>query len=180
MAKLGGVTGRSQRNYESGARLPDAAYLAAIGIRPGVDLQFVLTGLRYEAEIGSRHALLVVLGERLHIDLDLVEAVISEAENYQISHMAPGNSVESEEHRRTFQNFADRLICAARVGEVAGHTGINQDILVEVMEALEQATASGRITARKKAQAAVMIYLASQAIGKIDAEFVKSAIRLAS
>lgn len=45
-----GVTPRSQRNYESGERLPDAAYLArAIDI--GIDVLYVLSGVRSNASL---------------------------------------------------------------------------------------------------------------------------------
>ena len=43
MGHEAGVTGVSQRNYESGRRVPDAAYLAAIaGV--GADVGYVITG----------------------------------------------------------------------------------------------------------------------------------------
>lgn len=45
LAERCGVTARSQRNYESGERLPDAAYLAALAAA-GVDVLYVLTGQR--------------------------------------------------------------------------------------------------------------------------------------
>ena len=45
LAEHCGVTARSQRNYESGERLPDAAYLAEL-LALGVDLAYVLTGQR--------------------------------------------------------------------------------------------------------------------------------------
>lgn len=38
-----GVAARSQRNYEAGERLPDAAYLAALAA-VGADISYVLTG----------------------------------------------------------------------------------------------------------------------------------------
>ncbi|WP_368921827.1 helix-turn-helix domain-containing protein [Comamonas aquatica] len=44
LAEHCGITARSQRNYESGERLPDAAYLAQL-VGLGVDLCYVLTGL---------------------------------------------------------------------------------------------------------------------------------------
>lgn len=43
LAEHCGVSARSQRNYESGERLPDAAYLAEL-LALGVDLAYVLTG----------------------------------------------------------------------------------------------------------------------------------------
>ena len=45
LAERCGITARSQRNYESGERLPDAAYLAAIAAA-GADVLYILTGQR--------------------------------------------------------------------------------------------------------------------------------------
>lgn len=40
-----GISARSQRNYESGERLPDAAYLAAL-VSLEMDVLYILTGQR--------------------------------------------------------------------------------------------------------------------------------------
>ncbi|MCM2340449.1 helix-turn-helix domain-containing protein [Rhodoferax sp.] len=45
LADKGGVTARSQRNYEAGERFPDAAYLMAIAAA-GADVRYILTGSR--------------------------------------------------------------------------------------------------------------------------------------
>lgn len=45
IAEMCGVTARSQRNYESGERMPDAAYLSAIAAA-GADVRYILTGRR--------------------------------------------------------------------------------------------------------------------------------------
>jgi len=45
LAERCGITARSQRNYESGERLPDAGYLAAIAAA-GADVLYILTGER--------------------------------------------------------------------------------------------------------------------------------------
>ncbi len=45
LAERCGITARSQRNYESGERLPDAGYLAAIAAA-GADVLYILTGQR--------------------------------------------------------------------------------------------------------------------------------------
>ena len=45
LAEKCGVTARSQRNYESGERNPDSAYLAAIAAA-GADVLYILTGQR--------------------------------------------------------------------------------------------------------------------------------------
>ncbi len=44
-AEVGGVTKKTQMLYESGARAPDATYLAALAAA-GVDVLYVLTGQR--------------------------------------------------------------------------------------------------------------------------------------
>lgn len=43
MAERAGITMRTQRNYETGVRIPDAAYLEALA-HLGVDISFVVTG----------------------------------------------------------------------------------------------------------------------------------------
>ena len=48
LAEKCGVTARSQRNYESGERNPDAAYLAAFA-SAGADVLYVITGQRSQA-----------------------------------------------------------------------------------------------------------------------------------
>ena len=45
LAERCGITARSQRNYESGERLPDAGYLAAIAAA-GAYVLYILTGQR--------------------------------------------------------------------------------------------------------------------------------------
>lgn len=45
IAEIGGVQKRAQINYESGERLPDAGYLAAIAAA-GADVRYILTGQR--------------------------------------------------------------------------------------------------------------------------------------
>ena len=42
---LGGVSDRSQLNYEQGKRMPDAAYLARIA-KAGADVLYIITGIR--------------------------------------------------------------------------------------------------------------------------------------
>lgn len=56
---IGGVAKRAQINYEQGARMPDASYLAAV-TKVGVDTIYVLTGERRAAAVltPEEHALL--------------------------------------------------------------------------------------------------------------------------
>ncbi|TJZ73149.1 helix-turn-helix transcriptional regulator [Chitiniphilus eburneus] len=51
-AAKAGVSRRTQTNYETGERVPDAALLAAVALL-GVDIQFVVLGLRHPAQLSS-------------------------------------------------------------------------------------------------------------------------------
>lgn len=55
-----GVTARSQRNYEAGERLPDADYLGRL-VDLGIDVVFLLTGVRSGAQPSTDPAELVLL-----------------------------------------------------------------------------------------------------------------------
>jgi transcriptional regulator with XRE-family HTH domain len=57
LATLAGVTRSAQGNYESGARVPDAAYLMRAAAA-GVDVLYVLTGRRAPVPGGEEEALL--------------------------------------------------------------------------------------------------------------------------
>lgn len=56
-AGLGEASKRAQINYEQGDSTPDASYLAAVS-RVGVDVQYIITGMRSSALVG-REALLL-------------------------------------------------------------------------------------------------------------------------
>ncbi len=51
-AALGGVTARTQRNYELGKRVPDVAYLDAVANT--VDIQYIVTGERSARKQSTR------------------------------------------------------------------------------------------------------------------------------
>lgn len=139
----------------------------------------MLTGIRYEAETFARHSLLVVLAERLGIDLDIAESVISEADDYELSRIGPPDVKVAQDGLRIYQALADRLISAAQLDRSTAAPRIDQDLLVDVLEIVEKVTPSKGITSRKKVQAVLVVYLSSLNTGKVDPEFVKSAIRLA-
>lgn len=64
-AALAGSTRKTQFNYESGERTPDAAYLAAISAA-GADVSYLVTGKRFRKEVNDK--LLAAL--RLSIELE--------------------------------------------------------------------------------------------------------------
>ena len=67
LAERCGITARSQRNYESGERLPDAAYLAAIAA-VGADVLYILTGQRTGGASAPAPARAVSEGDRVLLD----------------------------------------------------------------------------------------------------------------
>ena len=67
LAERCGITARSQRNYESGERLPDAAYLAAIAAA-GADVLYILTGQRTGGASAPAPARAVSEGDRVLLD----------------------------------------------------------------------------------------------------------------
>lgn len=75
LAEKCGVTARSQRNYESGERNPDAAYLAALAAA-GADVLYVLTGQPKAA--ATTAAAQGIDGVRLAIAIEAVEEGLEE------------------------------------------------------------------------------------------------------
>ena len=67
LAERCGITARSQRNYESGERLPDAAYLAAIAAA-GADVLYILTGQRAGGASAPPPPRAVSEGDRVLLD----------------------------------------------------------------------------------------------------------------
>ena len=67
LAERCGITARSQRNYESGERLPDAAYLAAIAAA-GADVLYILTGQRAGGASAPPLPRAVSEGDRILLD----------------------------------------------------------------------------------------------------------------
>jgi transcriptional regulator with XRE-family HTH domain len=64
LAEKCGVAARSQRNYESGERSPDAEYMAALA-KEGADVLYILTGSRNPAiELRAPPPTTVVLPRR--------------------------------------------------------------------------------------------------------------------
>lgn len=57
-AAVAGVGKTTQINYESGNRAPDVAYLAAVA-RIGVDVQYIVTGVRSSASLSPDETVLL-------------------------------------------------------------------------------------------------------------------------
>lgn len=54
---IGGVSVRAQNNYEKGDRAPDVNYLASVA-KVGVDIQYIITGVRSASLMGEEAQLL--------------------------------------------------------------------------------------------------------------------------
>ena len=92
LAERCGITARSQRNYESGERLPDAAYLAAIAAA-GADVLYILTGQRTGGASAPAPARAVSEGDRILLDnFHAAPAQVQAGVKTALGAFAPGGS----------------------------------------------------------------------------------------
>lgn len=92
LAERCGITARSQRNYESGERLPDAAYLAAIAAA-GADVLYILTGQRAGGASAPPPPRAVSEGDRILLDnFHAAPAQVQAGVKTTLGAFAPGGS----------------------------------------------------------------------------------------
>ena len=92
LAERCGITARSQRNYESGERLPDAAYLAAIAAA-GADVLYILTGQRAGGASSPPPPRAVSEGDRILLDnFHAAPAQVQAGVKTALGAFAPGGS----------------------------------------------------------------------------------------
>ncbi len=86
-AQLGGVNRNTQGSYEKNERSPDLNYLSAVAVH-GVDVLFVVTGVRLLAAAGSLSAM----------EASLLEAfrTLTESDQDTLTRMAAGLSAVSK------------------------------------------------------------------------------------
>ena len=174
MAQKLGITARSQRNYETGTRVPDAEYLMAAS-RIGVNLLVVLHGenaARQEHNEGNDVAAVQFLEESLGIKHEDFERAIDLA------------FVEDEK-----RDFMDAAIL---FGELKRHSPVLQaiiereseldtNLLVRILTGVEAAkTLQLAIVPAKMAQAVAMLYRVFKASGKVDQAMIEEAVKLAA
>jgi transcriptional regulator with XRE-family HTH domain len=172
-AKLSGVTGRSQRNYESSDRIPSAKYLEALG-KAGVDVQFLISGEASSVEERKMGALWRVIHSilsRLQLGIESV------AINVAVRHAE--EELDAERRLVPYESISDRIISDMLMEGPA--LILNPDLFCSVIEKLEALlNRLGRtMPADKKARAIVMLYRASKVSGKIDPKMVEDAVSLA-
>lgn len=92
LAERCGITARSQRNYESGERLPDAGYLAAIAAA-GADVLYILTGQRTGGASAPPPPRAVSEGDRILLDnFHAAPAQVQAGVKTTLGAFAPGGS----------------------------------------------------------------------------------------
>ena len=92
LAERCGITARSQRNYESGERLPDAGYLAAIAAA-GADVLYILTGQRAGGASAPPPPRAVSEGDRILLDnFHAAPAQVQAGVKTALGAFAPGGS----------------------------------------------------------------------------------------
>jgi transcriptional regulator with XRE-family HTH domain len=110
-ADAGGAHRKSQGNYESGERFPDAQYLSAISV-VGADVQYIVTGQRQGQGIGESAVHQAVLDAVDLLSLDkkvdagqLAKAVVKLCARH--AKVSPSGSVTSQQtvHGGTAQQF---------------------------------------------------------------------------
>lgn len=171
IAEKVGITARSQRNYETGTRVPDAEYLIAVS-KIGVDLVHVLHG---------------DYGDSEHHDLNDVAYILSIEQAFGMSHedLAEAidialidDSVNAYDPELLLREFRRRspIVQAILDRENGLDTGLLADILVGVDAILLSHELT--IESIKKAKAVAMLYRAFKVSGKVDQAMIEEAVKL--
>lgn len=167
-----GVKRTAQTTYETGSRSPSAEYLQAAG-RLGVDVPYVLTGLRTSVDTIERRALIKLLDaicSRLGVDwasspLDSAYVEVESSLGMSCEGVPP---LLKEVEHALFDALLD--------------LELNGELLASVLVAIEEAIGcmEVKLSATVKADLAVMIYRASKPTNKVGLKFVTDAVRMAA
>lgn len=177
LAKKVGVSRATQVNYEAGKRLPDVAYLQAIG-KIGVDVQCVLTGLPTSVDSIERRALVKTLSaicERLHIDyVGVLDAAYEEVEQEAHAFRVAGDDESVE------ASIADEV--EAAILEAINNIELDARLLKDVLGMIESVLDAAELVLRptKKADVAVTLYQTFKRIGRSDFGIAEQVIKLAA
>lgn len=95
LGEIGGVLEQAQIKYESGARKPDAGYLAAVA-EVGIDVLYVITGARSSpgAEIGRESAEMKLDRGKLCEAIEAVQSAI-DAVDVEVSPVGQARLIEA-------------------------------------------------------------------------------------
>ncbi len=173
IAEKAGVTARSQRNYETGTRVPDAGYLATIAPL-GIDINYVLNGRRaYQEHNGPQESTFVLAFEMAFgiSSADLGKIVEKTLVDDEVTGFSPSVFFDGMMRESSvFRLMADQ------------YATLNIGLLTSTLEGIEAVTTKENlnITPAKKASAAAILYRTFKASGKIDYVMIKETIYLAA
>lgn len=160
-AELAGVTARAQRNYESGLRTPNIAYLAMLAIAD-VDIGYILSGIESRWLEKADADAFAWLSEHLGLPFTF------QVEVSQVIAMFRRGEIDDQEKRRRLS----LALTQYRIGV------LDAELLTGILVSIEaQAPA---LSGRKKAGIAALLYRAFRSSGQIDDVAVREAVALAS
>lgn len=182
---IGGVKKLAQLNYEKGDRLPSPAYFDNLREDPGIDVDYILSGLRdnnegrrlrAEARVNCNIAL------ALELNPDAFSAAVDNAYQQNINNSnGDGFPVEAylademdDKYLTVENNVYDTIESSPRI--------IDFKMLEDVITRFEVSLLGSmlKISPAKKAQAVVMLYRSFKASGKVDQKMIEEAVKLAA
>lgn len=172
LASKAGITRRTQVNYESGKRVPDADYLMAIA-ENGLNVRYLLTGESPNLERDALEKVLSELGEKLGMNGSFLFEVVMERLRDEISR-ARGEAVEG---RPTNRPIDDLHFFKIFKKSLEADTAL-LSFLIERLEVLLKKMQRD-LSPNKKALLLVMLYRLADATGKIDDKMIEEAVNLA-
>lgn len=164
LAQRVGISMRTQRNYETGTRVPDASYLAAVG-KLGVDVGLVVTGARTGAPLVALQKLVEELAARIGVPPAALKTLY-----------AARLASEEEVMDREPWPWNPHYVCETRT-----ENQVNAELLAAALETLE-----GHLKARgatlssvKKAHAVAVLYRYLSKVGPPDSSVLDSLLEIA-
>ena len=171
MAEKAGVTARSQRNYESGTRVPDAEYLIAVS-KIGVNLLEVLHGDFGTHKEGDDVAYVMAIEQAFGIKHEDLAAAVDIA-------LIDDNLI-SFDPDLLFREMCKRSPIIQTLIERGRR--IDTALLADILNRVDVVSSSQNlvIEPNKKAQVVAMLYRAFHTSGNADQAMVEEAVKLAS
>lgn len=177
MAEKLGITARTQRNYETGARIPDASYLAALAPL-GVDINYVLNGDdayngRYQNDSPEEwHVYVSAIKMAFGIShIEFEEIIDKSLVNDDTCGFDPAVLfVEFMNASSIFRLLVDR------------YAEFDQTLLSSVLQGIDDVICESKLslTNAKKAQTTAMLYRTFKANGKLDKTTIQDTVKLAA
>jgi transcriptional regulator with XRE-family HTH domain len=173
VAEKAGITARSQRNYETGTRVPDAGYLIAVS-RIGIDLVHVLHG---------------GYGDRADHDKNDVAFIMAIEQAFGISHDDLAEAIDISLVDDNVNAFDPELLMREiRLRSpivqaiIDRESGLDTDLLTGIFVGVDASLLSHglKIESTRKAQAVAMLYRSFKASGKVDPAMIEEAVKLAA